>query len=87
MFDKRFEVFIVVDFGNLKLINFSPFLNSSHPKVLLKSKLILCHGSELRQNQEIKLKEKIAELESQLTGDMFKDMPSRMKFIGLSWRK
>ena len=49
-------------------------MNYSHQKVLLESKLILCHGSELRQNQEVKLKEKIAELENQLTGDILKDM-------------
>ena len=53
----------------------SPFLvNSSPSKVLLWSKLILCNGSELRRNQEVKLKEKIAELENQLTGDILKDM-------------
>ena len=34
----------------------STFLvNYSHQKVLLESKLILCHGSELRQNQEVVL--------------------------------
>ena len=37
---------------NIKTNKISPFLvNYSHPKVLLKSKLIICHGSELRQNQ------------------------------------
>ena len=30
---------------------FLPLVNYSHQKVLLESKLILCHGSELRQNQ------------------------------------
>ena len=30
---------------------FIPLVNYSNLKVLLKSKLILCHGSELRQNQ------------------------------------
>ena len=44
-------------------------MNYSHPKVLLKSKLILCHGSELRQNQKVKLEKKV-----QMNGNMFVDM-------------
>ena len=48
-------------FSYSKLINFLyPYVNYSHPKVLLESKLILCHGSELLQNQEALLEKKIA---------------------------
>ena len=54
-----FEVFHDGWFWLVKANKISPSLvNYSHQKVLLKSKLILCHGSELRQNQEALLEKR-----------------------------
>ena len=44
-------------------------MNHSHQKVLLESKLILCNGYVLGQNQEVKLEEKV-----QMNGNIFVDM-------------
>tara|TARA_Y200000002_G_C22555531_1_gene610133 strand:- start:326 stop:634 length:309 start_codon:yes stop_codon:yes gene_type:complete len=51
-------------------------MNSSHPKVLLYSKLLLCDGFELRQNQEVICEEKI-----QINKDMFAVIESGIRCI------
>ena len=58
--------------------NFPPLVDSSHPKVLFWSNLILCNGFNLRQNQEVIQEEKIQILcrcvSVNSTGYVFTDM-------------
>ena len=57
---------------------FLPLVNYSHPKVLLKSNLILCNGFKLRTSQEVIQEEKVQILcrcvSVDSTGHVFADM-------------
>ena len=58
--------------------NFPPSVNSSHPKVLLESNLILCNGFKLRTSKEVIQEEKVQILcrciSVDSTGYVFADM-------------